>query len=208
MIRLKNIEAKYGDDIVFTDLNLEIKDQSFYGIVGPSGVGKSTLLRLIAGLLEPAKGTIDINDASFFPNTKENRRKIATDIGYIFQDFALFLNLSVWDNMAVVQKIKDSKQIEKLLKQFDIYERKDAFPDQLSGGQKQRLAIARALILNPKILLIDEATSSLDAVLTKQFMDYMTKLNQSGITIILITHELDLVEKYCTDVFTLDNPLH
>lgn len=203
MISLQNIEARYGDDIIFKDFNLTIPKQSFYGIVGPSGVGKSTLLRIIAGLLEPSKGEVIIEEDIFYPNTKEAQKEISKKIGYIFQDFALFSNLSVWDNMRVVQTKKDDTKITSLLKQFEIYERKDAYPNELSGGQKQRLAIARALMLNPKILLIDEATASLDEKLTQQFMEYMVKLNQEGMTIILITHELNLVDSYCTEVYTL-----
>lgn len=203
MISLQNIEARYGDDIIFKDFNLTIPKQSFYGIVGPSGVGKSTLLRIIAGLLEPSKGEVIIEEDTFYPNTKEAKKEISKKIGYIFQDFALFSNLSVWDNMRVVQTKKDDAKITSLLKQFEIYERKDAYPNELSGGQKQRLAIARALMLNPEILLIDEATASLDEKLTQQFMEYMVKLNQEGMTIILITHELNLVDTYCTEVYTL-----
>ncbi len=203
MIQLKDIEARYGEDVIFSNLSLKIPQASFFGIVGPSGIGKSTLLRVIAGLHSPSKGEIIINNQSFFPNTKQARKNIAKDMGYIFQDFGLFQNLSVWDNMAVVQKDKDVIQIENLLKQFDIYDRKDAYPSKLSGGQKQRLAIARALLLNPKILLIDEATSSLDEKLTSEFMEYMKKLNSKGLTIVLITHEMELVNQYCTDVYKL-----
>lgn len=207
MIRCENLQAKYGEDIIFSNLNLEIPSASFFGIVGESGVGKSTLLRMLAGLHTPTQGSITINNQTFHPNTKDKKQSIANDIGYIFQDFALFSNLTVWENMEVVQKKKDKKQIEELLKRFSIYDRKDAFPDNLSGGQKQRLAIARALILQPKILLIDEATSSLDPTLTQQFMEYMTRLNQNGLTIILITHEIDLVDTYCSHCFKLENGL-
>ncbi len=203
MITLNNIEASYGNNIIFTNLNLEIPTASFFGIVGPSGIGKSTLLRILAGLHDPSQGKININDKAYYPNTDKQRNIMKKDIGYIFQDFALFQNLTVWENMAVVLDKKDDKKIEELLKRFDIYARKDAYPIKLSGGQKQRLAIARALLLNPKILLIDEATSSLDQNLTKEFMDYMQTLNKQGMTIVLITHELELVKNYCTDVFEL-----
>ncbi len=205
MIRCENLTGQYGDDIIFSNLSLDIPTQSFFGIVGESGVGKSTLLRMLAGLHAPTEGSITINNQTFHPSTKDKKQSIANDIGYIFQDFALFSNLTVWENMEVVQKKKDKKQIESLLKRFSIYDRKDAYPDNLSGGQKQRLAIARALILKPKILLIDEATSSLDPVLTQQFMEYMRDLNEKGLTIILITHEIDLVETYCSHCFKLEN---
>ena len=124
--------------------------------------------------------------------------EITKKIGYIFQDFSLFPNMTVWKNLEIVQKEKDSKQIEDLLNQFGIYERKDAYPDELSGGQKQRVAIARALVLKPQILLIDEATSSLDFELTEEFMNHMTQLNKNGITMVFITHEIALVDQYCS----------
>lgn len=194
MIQIENLEARYGKDIVFSNLNLEIPTASFFGIVGPSGIGKSTLLRMIAGLNIPTQGSIII----------DNNKETSKDIGYIFQDFALFQNLSVWDNMAIVQKVKDENQIFELLTRFDILDRKDAYPNTLSGGQKQRLAIARALILKPKILLIDEPTASLDDKLTLEFMDYMKELNKQGLTIVLISHEMDLVNTYCTEVYTMN----
>lgn len=208
MITLENVKASYGNDTVFENISLIINEGDFYGIVGPSGVGKSTLLRIIAGLLEPKEGIVKIDNQKLFANTKiskEEKKKATKDIGYIFQDFALFENLSVWDNMAIVQKEKDNEQIVNLLNQFKIYDRKYAYPDNLSGGQKQRLAIARSLILNPKILLIDEATSSLDNELAYEFMDYMKELNDEGITIVMISHEIELVEKYCKEIYKISD---
>ncbi|NLW14691.1 MAG: ATP-binding cassette domain-containing protein [Erysipelothrix sp.] len=206
MIEIRNVSASYGKDIVFSNLDLSIKKQAFFGIVGPSGVGKSTLLRIIAGLHTPDSGSVMINNKYLVNNDKKINKKekllITQDIGYIFQDFALFDNLTVWNNMKLVKNNK--KDIESLLKRFDILDKKDSFPDNLSGGQKQRLAIARALLLSPKILLIDEATSSLDDKLTHEFMQYMQELNKmEGLTIVLITHETDLVDTYCTDKYTL-----
>lgn len=206
MIKLKNICVNYGECTVLNNLNLDISNGDFLGIVGPSGIGKSTLLRVIAGLLQPSSGEVWIDDDLLDSNLKsKDKQNITKKIGYIFQDFSLFPNISVYDNLAIVQKEKDPNQIESLLKQFGIFDRKDAYPDELSGGQKQRVAIARALVLNPSILLIDEATSSLDSELTKEFMEHMTLLNKKGMTLVFITHETHLVDSYCTSKYDMRN---
>ena len=202
MIELKNINVDYGTNRILSNLSLEVNKGDFLGIVGPSGIGKSTLLRVIAGLLKPTSGDVVIDSDYLVKDgtsvSKKEHMAITKKIGYIFQDFSLFPNMTVWNNLEIVQKEKDSKQIEDLLNQFGIYERKDAYPDELSGGQKQRVAIARALVLNPQILLIDEATSSLDFELTEEFMNHMTLLNENGITMVFITHEIALVDQYCS----------
>ena len=202
MIKLKNINVDYGTNRILSNLSLEVNKGDFLGIVGPSGIGKSTLLRVIAGLLKPTSGDVVIDSDYLIKDgtsiSKKEHMEITKKIGYIFQDFSLFPNMTVWKNLEIVQKEKDSKQIEDLLNQFGIYERKDAYPDELSGGQKQRVAIARALVLKPQILLIDEATSSLDFELTEEFMNHMTQLNKNGITMVFITHEIALVDQYCS----------
>jgi ABC-type methionine transport system ATPase subunit len=206
MIKLNNICVNYGSNTILNTFNLEVMEGEFLGIVGPSGIGKSTLLRVIAGLLNPSSGEIWIQNELLSPSLKtKEKQKITKKIGYIFQDFSLFPNMTVFNNLAIVQKEKDNNQIETLLKQFGIYDKKDAYPDELSGGQKQRVAIARALVLNPSILLIDEATSSLDSELTKEFMDYMTVLNKQGMTMVFITHETHLVDTYCSRKYDMKN---
>ena len=191
MIELKDITMAYQDTIIFENLNLKINQGEFVGLVGPSGIGKSTILRLIAGLNKPTQGTVTINGKT---RNQAAKKAAPKEIGYIFQDFGLFSNLTLLENMQIVSD--DQHKIETLLKQYDIDSRKSAYPDELSGGQKQRLAISRALLLDPSILLIDEATSALDETLTQAFMEHMVKLNQEGKTILLITHDVGLVKQY------------
>lgn len=207
MISLENITLKYGNRTIIKDFNLNVKEGEFLGITGPSGIGKSTLLKSIAGLVHCDTGSILINSHYTFLNGKKvkyvSQENPTNLIGYIFQDFALFPNLSVYDNLKIVRN--DISRIQKLLKQFNLYSIKDSFPDQLSGGESQRVAIARALLLQPQILLIDEATSSLDPKLTLEFMEFMRSLNNSGITIVFVTHEVKLVEQYCTKELKLNH---
>lgn len=207
MISIQNLTVSYQNETVFNNLSLNINKGDFVGIIGPSGIGKSTLLRSIAGLIKPQTGSIYLNNQPFLIDGSFTNQtpKLQQEIGYIFQDLCLFPNLTVWENLEVVQKHRDSKQIETLLYQFDIYNQRNAYPDELSGGQKQRTSIARASILNPSVLLIDEATSALDETLTHEFMNYIQMLNQSGITILFITHQNELISGYCTKTYEFKN---
>jgi polar amino acid transport system ATP-binding protein len=192
------------------DANLEVKSQDVVVIIGPSGSGKSTLLRCINKLEIPTGGTITVDDLNITaPST--DIRKVREEVGMVFQAFNLFPHLSVLDNITLspikVKKmgLKDAKKLGmQLLKRVGLEEKAEAFPNQLSGGQQQRVAIARALAMEPKIMLFDEPTSALDPEMIKEVLDVMMDLAKSGMTMLLVTHEMGFARAAATKVVFMD----
>ncbi|NTU99315.1 ABC transporter ATP-binding protein, partial [Candidatus Falkowbacteria bacterium] len=193
-IKIKKLSKRYpsGSKQVnaLNDINLEIADCKYHTLLGPSGCGKTTLLRTIAGLVEATEGQITFNNKNVSSLPVQDR-----DVGFVFQQFAIFPHLNVWDNTAYGPKIKgwNSKTIEeevaKNLKLVGLYHRRDAMPNELSGGMKQRLGLARALAARPKLLLLDEPLSALDAKIG-EFLRYELKkiVEDNKITAIHVTH--------------------
>ncbi|MPW35818.1 ABC transporter ATP-binding protein [Vibrio sp. B1Z05] len=191
MIKLENIVVKYGDKTVIDNLNLSIQSNSFFTLLGASGCGKSTLLKLIAGFIKPVQGRILINGKDVTNLSVEDR-----DIGIVFQNYALFPHLTVFENVAFglkvkrMSKINIQEQANKILKMVGIKEYAQKKPTELSGGQQQRVAIARSLILNPSILLMDEPLSNLDAKLRITMRNEIKRLQKEfGFTTIFVTHD-------------------
>ncbi len=185
---VENLSFNYGDNIILNDINFQVEPAEMLGIVGESGAGKSTLLRLIGGLIPIQKGSI-IQDEG---------------IGIIFQNFNLFPHLNVIDNLSLSLKVNKNTsrqaintKANNILKQFGILNKATAYIDQLSGGEKQRVAIARALMLDPKILLVDEATSNLDPKRRDEFMDILNSLKKSGMKIIIVSHDHEILKQHC-----------
>lgn len=193
MIRFTNV-SKHFTTTIFSNLSFEIEAGEMVALSGPSGVGKTTILRMIAGLESPSEG---------FLETAYER------VGYIFQDFQLFPHLNVFDNLCIPFKNTNRKmtsiyqKADKLLEQFGIKHTSKQFPEQLSGGERQRVAIARCLMHDPKLILIDEATSSLDAERTEAFMEQLTSLNKQGVTIVFITHDQTLERRYAQRIIKI-----
>lgn len=193
------------------DLNLEIKDGEIFGVIGYSGAGKSTFVRLINRLEEPSGGTVEINEKDITA-LKPNELRIARqDIGMIFQHFNLLWSRTVAENIAFPLEIAGvSKQdreirVQELIDLVGLTGREKAYPSELSGGQKQRVGIARALANKPKLLLCDEATSALDPETTNSILDLLVDINkQLGLTIILITHEMQVIRKICHRVAVME----
>jgi len=198
ILKLENIKKKFGDQLVLDDINLDIEDHHIIGMIGPSGGGKSTLLRMIAGFEHITSGEISINSI----DVKENEELLHKKCGFVFQSHNLFLHLNVLDNITIilekVHKIdkKEAIKIAKtLLTQFGLIEHIVKKPDQLSGGQSQRVALVRALAINPDVLLFDEPTSSLDPVLTYEVLDAILKLKDEKKDFIIVTHEIGFVKQ-------------
>lgn len=209
---LKKIFSLEKKDIVAVDnLNLNVADGDIYGVIGYSGAGKSTFVRLINRLEEPTTGTIKIGDQVITSLSKKDLRIARQDIGMIFQHFNLLWSRTVAENIEFpleisgVEKSDRKKRVLELVELVGLTGKENAYPAQLSGGQKQRVGIARALANSPKVLLCDEATSALDPETTNQILRLLQDINEKlGLTIILITHEMHVIRKICNRVAVME----
>ena len=196
IISVDNVVKKFGDFVALNGVSSKIYEKEVVVVLGPSGSGKSTFIRTINGLEPHDSGTIKIGGTEINNNLK-NLQEVRSNVGMVFQQFNLFPHLSVLDNITLApQKVKGVNKGEaheiamSLLKRVGIPEQSEKFPSQLSGGQQQRVAIARALAMKPKIMLFDEPTSALDPEMIKEVLEVMTELAESGMTMIVVTHEM------------------
>ena len=210
MIRIENLTKSFGSLEVLKGVNLNIEKGQVVTIIGPSGSGKSTLLRCINLLEQPTGGSIFFKDQDIVHEAVkiEDVRKNAC---MVFQHFNLFSNMTVLGNMTyaprVVNKLSKQAAEEKaleLLKRVGLLEKKDVYPSRLSGGQKQRVAIARALAMEPEVLLLDEPTSALDPEMVKEVLDVIKSLADTGITMVLVTHEMGFARDVSDVVHFMD----
>ena len=211
MIRLENIEKRYGELHVIKDVSFEINQGEVFGIVGRSGVGKSTLLRCLNALEPLSEGEIYIDDLSISSLNEEGVRELRKKVSMIFQNFNLLSQKTAMENVALPMEVwgykKDEvkKRSKELLDLVGLSEKYQSRPRSLSGGEKQRVAIARALALDPEILLCDEATSALDPVTTKEILTLLKKINQDlGITVVMVTHQMEVIKDICERVAVMD----
>ena len=196
IISVDNVIKKFGDFVALNGVSSKIYEKEVVVVLGPSGSGKSTFIRTINGLEPHDSGKIKIGGTEISNNLK-NLQEVRSNVGMVFQQFNLFPHLSVLDNITLApQKVKGINKVEaheiamSLLKRVGIPEQSEKFPSQLSGGQQQRVAIARALAMKPKIMLFDEPTSALDPEMIKEVLEVMTELAESGMTMIVVTHEM------------------
>ena len=210
IIRIENMNKWFGDFQVLKDINLSVEKNKKIVVCGPSGSGKSTLIRCINRLEEHQKGTIIVDGTELTENTK-NIEAIRAEVGMVFQQFNLFPHLSILDNCTLapiwVKKMpkKDAEKLAmKQLEQVQIVDQAQKFPGQLSGGQQQRCAIARALCMEPKIMLFDEPTSALDPEMIKEVLDAMVNLAKKGMTMIVVTHEMGFAKEVADEVIFMD----
>ena len=210
IIELKNVNKWFDKFQVLKEINLEVKSKEKIVVCGPSGSGKSTLIRCINRLEEHQEGSIVVDGSEISENTK-NIEKIRAEVGMVFQQFNLFPHLSILDNCTLapiwVKKLP-KKQAEELamenLKRVQIVDQAEKFPGQLSGGQQQRAAIARALCMEPKIMLFDEPTSALDPEMIKEVLDVMVDLAKGGMTMIVVTHEMGFAKEVADNMIFMD----
>ncbi len=210
IIQIKNVDKWFGDFQVLKDINLEVKKNKKIVVCGPSGSGKSTLIRCINRLEEHQKGSIIVDGNELTEDTK-NIEQIRAEVGMVFQQFNLFPHLSILDNCTLAPiwvKKMPKNQAEELainqLKQVQIEDQANKYPGQLSGGQQQRCAIARALCMEPKIMLFDEPTSALDPEMIKEVLDAMVNLAKAGMTMIVVTHEMGFAKEVADEVIFMD----
>ena len=192
MVELRDIEKNYTNFDL--KINLKINKGEIFGLIGQSGSGKSTILRIIQGILKADKGEINI---------AKN-----TEVAYIFQEFNLLYNKNVFDNIAlplILKKKFSTEKVEEVLKFVGLSDKKKSFIASLSGGERQRVAIARALVSNPQLLLCDEVTASLDKSVKDEILDLFEEINKKyGTTILVVTHELEVVKRLCSRVAIIE----
>jgi len=210
IIQVENVSKWFGDFQALKDINLEVSLKEKIVVCGPSGSGKPTLIRCINRLEEHQKGKIVVDGIELSENTK-NIEQIRAEVGMVFQQFNLFPHLSIVDNCALapiwVKKIPKKQAEEQALKELEkvqILDQAKKFPGQLSGGQQQRAAIARALCMEPKIMLFDEPTSALDPEMIKEVLDAMVNLAKAGMTMIVVTHEMGFAKEVADEVIFMD----
>ena len=203
MLKIENLAKSFGPRQILKDVNLELDDGQILTIVGPSGAGKTTLLRIIAGLETADQGQMQL-DSERYDLSGEERGAI----GVVFQDYKLFPNMSVLDNITLAPQLalKEDKATAKaeardLLGKLEMADKSQLYPYQLSGGQKQRVAIARALAMKPKILCYDEPTSALDPAMRDQVAELILGFKETGLTQLIITHDMDFAKKVADRVF-------
>ncbi|MDY5474092.1 amino acid ABC transporter ATP-binding protein [Holdemanella porci] len=211
MIRVENVSKQFNKTRALKNVSLEVNKGDIISLIGPSGSGKSTLLRCIHGLEHVDSGKIYMDDEWMNPDDEKKFRAQRNRMGFVFQHFNLFPNMSVLQNckLAQVEVLnKTDEEAEKTaleyLDKVGLLEKKDAYPNNLSGGQKQRVAIARALCMNPDIMLFDEPTSALDPEMIKEVLEVMKDLGKQGMTMVVVTHEMSFARKVGTRVIFLD----
>ncbi len=210
IIKVRNFAKRFGKNIVHTDVNFDVKKGECLGLIGGSGAGKSVILRGIIGLEMPESGSIKVNGEEITALKEHQLVDIRKKVAYAFQGGALFDSMSVYENLAYPLKEhtdldddKISNKIFSTLKMFGLEESAELLPAELSGGMQKRLGLARAIILEPEVILYDEPTSGLDPFNTIKIREMMLKLKKIGITSILVTHDIPTVFAVCDRVAIL-----
>ena len=210
MIKVVHLSKKFGDLAVLKDVNAEIHKGEIISIIGPSGTGKSTFLRCLNLRESPSGGEMYIDGTSLL-DKHTNVPKIRRKMGMVFHQFNLFNNLTIMKNitlapekLGMMNREQASEKALELLKRVGLEDKADAYPSQLSGGQKQRIAIVRSLAMNPEVMLFDEPTSALDPEMVGEVLNVMKELAESGMTMIVVTHEMGFAKEVANRVLFID----
>ncbi|TFJ91444.1 ectoine/hydroxyectoine ABC transporter ATP-binding protein EhuA [Lentibacillus salicampi] len=222
IVSYKDVHKSFGDTEVLTGINLDIKPAEKVAVIGPSGSGKTTIIRMLMTLEEPTSGNIIVDGSNLWhmekngqlvPANEKHLRQVRGDIGMVFQHFNLFPHMTILDNCMSapvhVQKVdkKEAKQLSiEMLEKVGLGDKLDSYPSQLSGGQKQRVAMARALVMRPKVMLFDEVTSALDPELVGEVLEVIRDIAKEGeMAMVLVTHEMEFARDIADRVLFLDN---
>lgn len=216
MLKIEHLKKSFGERTILKDISLEIADGEIVSIIGPSGTGKTTLLRCINYLEKADQGNITIDEVTVDVNKASNKdiHKLVLKSGMVFQSYNLFNNKTVIENVVEAQRIvKKKAKTEALelakekLREVGMLDYKDSYPSQISGGQQQRVAIARAVAMEPSILLLDEPTSALDPELTKEVLNAIKTIAKEGISMLIVTHEIDFARELSDRIIFMDGGL-
>jgi len=211
MIELRNVKKHYPNGTIALDgVDLKVEDGEFVFIVGRSGAGKTTMMKLLLREEVASSGDIIVGDynLSKLPNYKVPHYR--RELGVVFQDFRLFKDKTVYENVAFAMQVVGTpskvikRRVPAILNTVNLYEKSSAFPSELSGGEQQRVALARALANNPKIIIADEPTGNIDPEMSYEIMELLSEINKRGTTILIVTHEHDLVHSFGRRVITID----
>ena len=211
LLDIDNLSAGYGGKTILDGLSLSAERGDVVSLIGPSGSGKSTLLRVLIGLTPPTGGTVRIGGEAINYADKAGLKSLRRRMSIVFQQFNLFQNMSVLDNLTLapvrtlgVARAEAEARARDLLANVGLADKAGSYPDQLSGGQQQRVAIARALAMQPEILLLDEVTSALDPERVGEVLETIRSLASTGITMLLVSHEMAFVREISTKVVIMD----
>lgn len=212
MVELKNVNVRYSSGVdALHDVNLRIGDGEFVFIVGESGAGKSTLIKLLLREISPTSGRVFVNGYNLEKLKGNKIARFRRSIGVVFQDFRLIQDMTAYENVAFVMRVADAstreikKRVPYVLNEVDLATKARSKPKELSGGEQQRVAIARALANDPKLIIADEPTGNIDPKMSYEIIELLKQINRSGTTVIMVTHEHDLVRYFGGRIINLEN---
>ena len=212
MIEFSNVVKSYTEgNTALNGLSMQIEDGEFAFLVGPSGSGKSTIIKMITGELKPTEGTVHVNGYSLEKIRKREVPHLRRTLGVVFQDFRLIENMTVYENVAFAMRVIGARsrdirdRVNYVLELVGLEDKADRHPSAISGGEQQRLAIARALVNNPSTIIADEPTGNLDPERSMEIMVLLDQINQLGTTVLVVTHERELVERFQRRVIAIDD---
>lgn len=212
MIEFRGVYKKYGTGTeALKDVNIHIEDGEFVYIVGKSGAGKSTFLKLIMREEKPTAGEVIVNNFKFSRLKRRDIPYLRRSMGIVFQDFRLINTMNVFDNVAFAMRVTGAtrrqirKRVPYILQLVGLQEKAHSFPPELSGGEQQRVGLARALVNNPKLIIADEPTGNVDPERARDIVELLTDINRLGTTVLMVTHERSLVERYPSRTITIED---